>query len=79
MNKVKLEKSKKMSKPFNITSVCREDIVMAGFNKKIAEAIEDDEMEYIARKMADVYCETGFWDALQECVENIITQKKQKK
>ncbi|SLM30857.1 hypothetical protein MTBBW1_2500006 [Desulfamplus magnetovallimortis] len=54
---------------FTITSISKEDIIHA-FNedehvKKIVEAMDDSDMETLASKMADDYCEQLFWSSLK--------------
>lgn len=48
---------------FHITSVSREDFKGIGYD---ASKISDEEMEYLAEKLADYFCESGgFWDYLE--------------
>ena len=49
---------KKLYKDFEITSVCRKDLEDIGYD--IAN-IDDGTMERLASKMADAYCDNGFW------------------
>lgn len=72
----------KMDKQFFITSVCREDVISAlGDNyskdkrREIARSLTDDEMEWIARKMADAYCDCCFWTALRIMAEAIVERR----
>ena len=54
---------------FEITSVSRDDLTQAGFN---GEKATDGQMEELASKMADAYCDSGFWidiDILAEHIE----------
>lgn len=48
---------------FPITSVSREDVAEVIGEKK-AEALSDERMELLARKMADDYIEQLFWDQI---------------
>ncbi len=50
-------------KDFPITSICRADLESAGFD--IAN-IDDDTMLELASKMANAYCDFGFWEDLRE-------------
>ena len=68
----------KLNKPFKITSVCRLDMVEIYSGQGFSESesndkvlnYTNDEMEAIARQMADAYCETnGFWDSLEVLVD----------
>ena len=58
---------------FSITSVCKDDIFHAfGDDKAIKKAIEkmdDGDMETLASKLADDYCEQLYWDSLKVIVE----------
>lgn len=64
---------KKNSKPFVITTLCRDDIANA-LNLTIEQAamIDDGYMENIAAKMADDYCEQLFWGSLKIIAENTL-------
>jgi hypothetical protein len=46
---------------FDVTSVHRDDLEWVGLN---ASDVTDGQMEAIAMKMADNYCEQMFWDSL---------------
>ena len=43
---------------FNITSVSHDDVCERGYD---ASKISDAQMERLADKMADCYCDNGFW------------------
>jgi hypothetical protein len=43
---------------FKITSVAREDLEGIGYD---TSAVDDATMEHLASKMADAYCDNGFW------------------
>lgn len=58
-----------MKESFVITSVSRGDLEALGYD---TSEVSDEQMEYLARKMADDYCEQLFWtslDILAECLE----------
>ncbi len=57
---------KRLNKPFPITSVCRQDLEGIGFN---TSKVDDADMEYLANKMADAYCDMGFWEDLKIIAE----------
>jgi hypothetical protein len=59
---------------FNITSVSRADIE-AHFNKKVADRFNDDDMTYLASKMADDYCTQLFHNHLPLLVELLFPEK----
>lgn len=58
-------------KAFPITSVCREDLVIAGFNKKKVAKIDDQDMSCLASKMGDSYIDSRFWEDLEFWVNDI--------
>jgi hypothetical protein len=67
---------KKLLKPFEVTSVCRADILDGGeFTREEVLKLDDDDMKQIASKMADAYCDNGFWIDLPIMVEHIINSK----
>lgn len=51
---------------FQITSVSREDLIMVGFD---TANVTDEQMEQLASKMADDYCEQLFWEHLPVIAE----------
>jgi len=59
-----------MNKPFETTSVCREDLTRF-ISKEEALAIDDSTMEYIAKKMAEAFCDGDYWVALEVILENL--------
>lgn len=73
-----MNNSKKF-KPFQIISICREDLDGAGFD---VSRVDDATMERIASKMADAYLENGFWIDLpiiaEYCDVPLKKLKKQK-
>lgn len=61
---------------FPITSTCKDDIIQAfegsdrlGEVKKRLETIDDMDMKYLARKLADDYCEQLYWESLKSIFE----------
>jgi hypothetical protein len=69
----KFEESEEFYKPFPITSVCRADLEQAGFDTK---DVDDDTMEDLASKMADAYCDNGFWIELDVLAEDLKIKKR---
>lgn len=68
-------------KPYNITSVCKADLFEKFKNSKIVtvqdiENFTDHDMERIASKMSDAYCENGFWIDLEIITEIYLEHKK---
>ena len=68
---------------FPITSVCREDIIHAfkdvdELTPEISTKIlnfSNDEMKWIARKLADNFCNCCFWDSLKDLSERVINNE----
>jgi len=58
---------------FPITSVCKDDIFHVFGNdskaKKIIKKMDAGDMETLASKLADDYCEQLYWDSLKTIVE----------
>ena len=68
-----------MGKSFEITSICKEDIIHAFHNSEILETIkekvadmDDGDMKKLASKMADDYCTQLFWDSLRIICEDFF-------
>ncbi len=57
---------------FPITSVTRADLVAAHIPRTIAEKLTDKHMQHIASKMADYYCQNGFWDDTKTATEYVV-------
>ena len=72
-----MKKTNKLNKPFNITSICRQDIADR-FGEKVALSFSDSEMGYIADKMAGAYCDNGFWIDMDIFVRSILDIRKEK-
>ena len=75
-----------MEKSFQITSVCKKDIVHAFHNSEILEAIkkkvaelDDSDMKKLASKMADDYCDQLFWNSLRIICEELFKMVRNKK
>lgn len=66
-----------MNKFYSITSLSKDDIIDAfqGYEilkqvtNKVSE-MDDSDMEYLARKLADDYCNQLFWDSLRIIFED---------
>ena len=65
----------KYYKDFPITSVCRADLESAGFDTK---NVDDDTMSELASKMANAYCEIGFWEDLDVLAEYLKIKEHKK-
>lgn len=70
MPKVSKLYNEKLNKSFLVSSVCRMDLTANDLmTEEEASKISDSDMEYIASKMEDAFCETdGYWLALEEAV-----------
>lgn len=77
MSKKKNE-TEQLDKPFQVTSVCRADLMnpLVGFSKRKALSISDAQMERLASKLGADYCEQLFWSSLKIIAE-IITENEQ--
>jgi len=53
---------------FQITSVSRNDLEEVGFDTK---NVDDSTMIELASKMADAYCDMGFWEDLEILAEDL--------
>ncbi len=62
-------------KDFKITSVCRADLESVGFE---ASNIDDGTMAELVSKMADAYCDMGFWIDLEIIAEQLGIKKRTK-
>lgn len=66
---------------FPITSICREDIIHAFTDnpdaQKIVRNLDDGDMEILASKLADDYCEQLFWDSLKVIFESSFLRQKE--
>jgi len=81
------KKASGLDKPFVITSVCKADIlslqkqdkngnVISKFKKSHITKLTESDMKQIASKLADAYCDNGFWIDLDIIVEYYLEQKK---
>ena len=80
-------KKSNTSKPFNITSVCKDDIlglerqdktgnIVPMFKPSVIKKLTNADMNRIASKLADDYCEQMFWISLEIITEHVIESKK---
>jgi len=72
VNKIELEQ--KYYKDFPITSVCLADLESVGFD---TTDVDDDAMSELASKMADAYCDMGFWEDLEILAEDLKIKKRE--
>jgi hypothetical protein len=52
-------------KEFTVASISREDFKTLGFTDERIARLTDAEIQQIARKMADLYSDHGYWDDLE--------------
>ena len=69
------EKIKQRQEYFQITSVCRADLEGVGFDTK---NVDDSIMLKLASKMADSYCDIGFWSDMKIIAEYLKIKKHKK-
>ena len=61
---------------FQITSVSRDDLEEVGFDTK---NVDDSTMIELASKMADAYCDMGFWEDLEILAEDLNIRYHEKR
>ena len=60
-------------KYFEITSVCRADIESIGYD---SSELSDSQMEDLASRMADDYCDQLYWTSLETILQDRFGMKK---
>ena len=75
MKPIETIQENKYYKDFPITSVCRADLESAGYD---TINIDDDIMVELASKMANAYCDMGFWEDLAILAEYLGIKKHRK-
>ncbi|PIQ68300.1 MAG: hypothetical protein COV91_04865 [Candidatus Taylorbacteria bacterium CG11_big_fil_rev_8_21_14_0_20_46_11] len=71
----KTAREQKYYKDFPIMSVCRADLESAGFD---TTNVDDDMMSELASKMANAYCDLGFWQDIRILAEYLKIKKQEK-
>lgn len=61
---------------FSITSVTRADLVSAGFSQELVASLSDEDMQAIAAKMEDLYCDHSYWDDVVRAVAYVRERKR---
>ena len=69
MTSKKQSKASKNKAYFNISSVHRDDLKQVGID---GSKVDDDQMEELARKLEDDYCEQLFWPSLRVIADEIM-------
>lgn len=71
----RFKESRSPMESFNITSVSRADLEQKGYD---TSAITDEQMQKLASKMSDDYCEQLFWTSMDIIAENLGFPKKER-
>ena len=69
------ETVRKLYQSFSITGVCRADLEEAGFD---TNRVDNGTMSELASKMADAYCDMGFWEDLDILAEHLKIPKRKR-
>jgi len=59
---------------YPIVHLCRQDIAEK-IGKENADKLSEADIEHIATKMGDAYCELGFWEDLEVIAEAMLEDK----
>jgi hypothetical protein len=62
-------------KTFVVAVVTRGDLTEAGLSAQQIDALTDADMQSIAEKMADLYCDNGYWQDVKSAVEKTLAGK----
>ena len=60
---------------FTVAVVTRGDLTEVGLSQEQIDALTNTDMRAIAEKMADLYCENGYWEDLSMAVEKLLAEK----
>lgn len=61
---------------YEITSTCKDDIrSMEYFTEEQIQSLDDRDMERIASKLANDYCEQLYWSSLKIITEYVLESK----
>jgi hypothetical protein len=67
----------KQQRFYKITSTCKSDMKIMLWNRiEEINKLTSNEMEYIAGKLADDYCNQLYWSSLENIVEDVLDEKK---
>ncbi len=64
-------------KTFTVAVVTRGDLTEVGLSPEHIDSLTGTEMQQIAQIMADLYCENGYWQDLEEAVRRLLSQRHQ--
>ncbi len=65
------------NKTFTVAVVTRGDLTEVGLSPEQIDHLSNADMQTIAEKMADLYCENGYWQDLEEAVRQLLSQRHQ--
>jgi len=65
------------SQTFEVAVVTRGDLTEVGLSPQQIDSLTDEEMQEIAQIMANLYCENGYWQDLEEAVFRLLSQRHQ--
>ena len=68
--------SSELGQKFPVIGVIRTDLQEAGISEEAIAGLSDEDIVAIARKMADFYCDQGFWEQIKPAVD-FISERKQ--
>ena len=64
------------NKTFEVAVVTRGDLTEVGVSPQQIDRLTDADMQAIAEKMADLYCDNGYWEDLEIAVEKTLVEKR---
>jgi hypothetical protein len=64
-------------KTFTVAVITRGDLTEVGLSPHQIESLSGADMQEIAQTMADLYCENGYWQDLQEAVHRLLSKRHQ--
>lgn len=60
---------------YPITSICKDDLLTAGYTKKQINKLDSSDMIRLASKMADSYLDNSFWIDLPIVADYLLEEK----
>lgn len=64
---------------YEITSICKDDLIASGFDKKDIDELDDSQMTRLASKMANTYLENSYWIDLDILVTDLFGFRKKRR
>jgi hypothetical protein len=65
------------NKAFPYGSITREDLRSLDIPEDQIALLTDEDMQAIAKKVGELYCDFGFWEDLRTAIEQVMEEKKQ--